>query len=194
MVNEIKFDTGMYRSTNGYNIEIEGFPFFAESVDGDEFYNRREYSRLNIIGGTQFVNKGAYVPRSFSFTTHVRVEPNNPDVYNDIFREMMSKPCNVISPELGGMFDAVVVIKPKHSSPKYLELNVKITEIPTEKSNIFGEEIIIPEDKLQDVTEEDKEKKELVKEINPKPNDKPEVMGNLKKNVKEFLNDIKVKK
>lgn len=194
MVNEIKFDTGMYRSTDGYNIEIEGFPFFAESVDGDEFYNRREYSRLNIIGGTQFVNKGAYVPRSFSFTTHVRVEPNNPDVYNDIFREMMSKPCNVISPELGGMFDAVVVIKPKHSSPKYLDLNVKITEIPTEKSNIFGENIVIPADKLQDVSDEDKEKKELVKEFNPKPNDKPEVMGNLKKNVKEFLDGIKAKK
>lgn len=170
----------MYRSTEGYNFEIDGFPFFTESVEPEEFFNRRDYNRLKIIGGTEFVNKGGYVSRSFSFTTHVRVEANNPDVYKDIFQNMMSKICTVVSPEIGGMFDAVVVIKPKHLSPQYLELAVKVTEVPKTESNIIGEDFIIPEDKLEDVKEEDKKKKEVMEEIKPKPSDKPKAIGKIK--------------
>ena len=179
-------NNSMYRSVEGYNIEINGFPFFAETVEGDEFFNRREYNRINIIGGTQIVNKGAYVNRSFSFKTHVRIEENKPDMYNDIFQEMMSKPCNVISPELGGMFDAIVIIKPIHNTPKYLELSIKIAEVPKEESNIIGEEIVIPEDRLMDVTEEDKEKKEEKNIIKPKTNSKPDIVGKIKEYTKKI--------
>lgn len=169
----------MYRNTNGYNIEIGGFPFFAEDLDADEFYNRREIVVTSIMGGTQHVNRGVYVARSFSFKTHIRVEYDHPDVYNEIFRELMSGPCDVISPELGGMFKANVIIKPKHISPLYLELSVKITEIPTEESNIPGDVVHIPEDKLEDVKEKDKQKEKLDKEIRPKPDDKPPITGGL---------------
>ena len=200
MVESVKtLKSNMYRSTEGYNIEINGFPFFTETIEGDDFFNRREYNKLNIIGGTQIVTKGAYVPRSFTFTTHVRVEPNNPDVYNKIFQEMMSEPCNIISPELGGMFDGIVVVSPKHSSPSFLEVKIKITEVPKIESNIIGEEIVIPEDKLEDKTDEEKEKekkekevKESIDKVKVNNTDKPKAMGKLSSNLNK--NSVLAKK
>lgn len=172
-------NTSMYKSSNGYNIEIEGFPFFAESIDSEEFYNRRDLVTNTIMGGTQHVVRGPYIARTFSFTTHVLIDPQFPDVYNDIFREMMGKSCEVISPELGGMFKANVIIKPLHKKPRSLELSISITEIPTEESNIPGDVFIIPADVLQDIEEESKESEKLEKEINPKPDDKPPMTGGL---------------
>jgi hypothetical protein len=164
--------TDMYNSSEGYNIEINGFPFFAESIEADEFYNRRDPIVNNIIGGTQQVMKGAYIARSFSFITHVLIDPDHPDVYNDIFREMMAGKCEIISPELGGLFGASVIIKPLHKKPRSLELSITINEIPEKESNIPGDVFIVPEDKLEDVKEEDKEKEKVEKEVNPKKDDK----------------------
>jgi len=171
--------TEMYRSDDGYNIEINGFPFFAETIDSDEFFNRRELVVNNIMGGTQSVSRGPYIARNFSFVTHVDIEPEHPDVYYDIFREMMAGTCEVISPELGGMFNASVVIKPLHKKPRKQELSITITEIPTEESNIPGDVFLIPEDVLQDIEEEEKEAEKLEKELNPKPDDKPPMTGGL---------------
>lgn len=173
----------MYKSSEGYNIEINGFPFFAESVDSDEFYNRRDLVVNNIIGGTQQVMRGPYIARSFSFVTHVLVDPEHPDVYNDIFREMMSGTCEVISPELGGLFKANVIIKPLHKKPRSLELSISITEIPGTESNIPGDVFVVPEDKLEDVKKEDKEKEKLEEEVNPK--------GTLKKSIINSLPRLK---
>lgn len=169
--------SSMYKSNEGYNIEVNGFPFFAESIDSDEFYNRRDLVVNNIMGGTQQVMRGPYIARSFSFVTHVLIDPLHPDIYNDIFREMMGKKCEVISPELGGMFYASVVIKPLHKKPRSLELSVAITEIPDVESNIPGDLMEIPEDKLEDISDEEKKEAELEKDINPKPTDKPKMVG-----------------
>lgn len=176
MVTDYSFNS-MYNSSEGYNIEVEGFPFFAESIDSDEFYNRRDLVVNNIMGGTQQVMRGPYIARAFSFVTHVQVDPQHPDIYNDIFREMMGKKCEVISPELGGIFKANVIIKPLHKKPRSLELSVSITEIPEVESNIPGDLMEIPEDKLEDITDDDKKEEQLEKDINPKPTDKPKMVG-----------------
>ena len=130
------------------SVEIEGFPFIVESCSPDESFNRRELGRTSIIGGTQVVTRGAYIPRTATISTHVRCPPDRPDIYDDIFREMMSKPCKVISPEIGGMFDAEVVVKREHETPDYLKLTFTITEIPSTNSNIPNETFSKPADKL----------------------------------------------
>ena len=130
--------------TDGCNMEIMGYPFFAESVSPNESFRRREFNFNNIVGGTQKVTPGAYIGLDFSVTTHVRVDPDRPDEHNDIFQEMMSKPVEVISPEFGGRFDAIVVIKPEHETPDSLKLTINIKEIPTNDSLIPGEEFIVP--------------------------------------------------
>lgn len=183
----------MYKSSEGYNIEIEGFPFFAETVESEEFYNRRDLVVNSIIGGTQQVMLGPYIARTFSFVTHVLIDPEHPDVYNDIFREMMSGTCEVISPELGGLFKAMVIIKPLHKKPRSLELSVTITEIPDKESNIPGDVFVVPEDKLEDVKEEDKEKEKVEKEVNPKPDEKLSLARGLPR-AKELLDIYKNKK
>ena len=123
-----------------------GYPFIIETVTGNEFYNRREEVRNKILGGTEDVVKGAYISRDFTIITHIPIDPNRPDVHNEIFKEMMSKPVEIISPELGGKFNANVIIKPAHTKVSHLELSIDIKEIPSQDSNIPGEsKFIIPE-------------------------------------------------
>lgn len=135
----------MYKiPTSGCNLEIMGYPFFAEEVSPTEAFRRRENNYNNLVGGTQKVTKGAYVGLEFSVTTHVRINKDKPYVYNKIFEEMMSKPVRVISPELGGAFYANVIIKPEHDKLGYLKLTISIKEVPMSKSKIPGEEFVVP--------------------------------------------------
>ena len=130
--------------TNNCNIEIMGYPFFAEKVSPSESFNRRDRIDNTLIGGTLIVTKGAYIPLEFTITTHVFVNPERPDEHNKIFQEMMSRPVEVISPEIGGMFMATVTIKPEHTKNNTLELSITIKEIPEVKSNIPGESWVVP--------------------------------------------------
>lgn len=138
--------------TDGCNIEIMGYPFFAESVSPNEAFRRREYNFNNLVGGTMKVSPGAYVPLDFSITTHVPVDPDRPDIHNSIFQEMMSQPVEVISPELGGRFNAIVIIKPSHDKLDYLKLDIGIREVPDAESLIPGEEFTVPASRV--VTED----------------------------------------
>lgn len=150
--------------TEGCNLEIMGYPFYVESVSPNEAFNRREYNRNNIVSGTMKVTPGAYVVRDFSITTHVFIDPNHPDEHNSIFQEMMSKPVEVISPEVGGRFNAEVVVKPERDSLNSLKLSISVKEIPDVKSNIPGESFTVP--KSRDVEPEktnDKDKKNNTK-------------------------------
>ena len=64
----------MYKiPTSGCNLEIMGYPFFAEEVSPTEAFRRREYNYNALVGGTQKVTKGTYVGLEFTVTTHVRV-------------------------------------------------------------------------------------------------------------------------
>ena len=130
--------------TEGCNLEIMGYPFFVEDVSPNEAFRRRDYNVNNVVGGTQILTPGTYVGLDFNITTHVPVDPNRPDTHNKIFQEMMSKPVKVTSPEMGGSFMAMVVIKPVHETPNYLKLDISIKEVPDAKSLIPGEVFTIP--------------------------------------------------
>ena len=142
----------MYKvPTNGCNLEIMGYPFFAEKVSANEAFRRRDMNVNQVVGGTQIVTKGPYVPLEFTITTHVYVAPSKPHVHSKIFQEMMSKPVLVSSPEIGGKFYAMVVIKPEHVKVRSLELSITIKEIPGKQSKIPGESFTIPKAKKVEV-------------------------------------------
>lgn len=136
------------------NIEINGYPFFAENISSDEAYNRRELNRNSILGGTEIVTKGKYVPRSYSFTTTIYHPENRPDAYEKILRQIVSNTAEVISPYMGGKFKADVLIQKniEESSPNHMVLDFTVTEIPTSKSNIPGENFTVPKPKKVKVT------------------------------------------
>lgn len=142
--------------TEGCNVEIMGYPFFAESITSNEAFRRREMNFNNIVGGTQKVTPGAYVGLDFSFKTHVRIDSDRPDEHNSIFQEMMSKPVEVISPDFGGRFNAIVVIKPERDGLDWLKLDINVKEVPDTNSLIPGEEFIVPKSKKVEVKKETK--------------------------------------
>lgn len=125
------------------NIEIEGCPFYAEDIQPTESYNRRELNRTSILGGTEFVSPGKYIPREFSFTTSILIPEGKPHVHDALFSEMMSKPCEVISPYMGGIFDAEVIIKKSPETPSSIHLDITVKEIPKTESNIPNEQITL---------------------------------------------------
>ena len=131
-----------------FNITIDGFPLIIEGEPSpNESFNRRETARHNIIGGTQWVARTTYVPVDVSFTTHVRIDPYYPDIYDSTFKLWMSKNVEVISREFGN-FMAECKVKKLHSSPAFLKLEIQLTEIPGSKSNIPNDEFVVPTDKI----------------------------------------------
>jgi hypothetical protein len=145
--------------TDGCNLEIMGYSFFAEEVSPTEAFRRRELNFNSIVGGTKKVTKGEYVGLEFSVTTHVKIDPKKPNMHNKIFNEMMSKPVKVVSPDLGGSFNASVIIKPERESPRYLKLKITIKEIPGRESQIPGEQFTVPSPRKITVTKKKTSKK-----------------------------------
>ena len=141
----------MYEDIKGCNIEIMGFPFYAEKVSVTEAFRRRELNFNAVVGGTQKVTKGQYIGLEYKVTTHVKIDPDRPDEHHSIFQEMMSKPVTVVSPELGGKFTANVVIVPEHTKLQTLELSITIKEIPGKNSKIPGESWVVPKTKKIDL-------------------------------------------
>ena len=132
-------------ATTGCNIEIMGYPFYAESVSPNEAIRRRNTNVNAIVGGTQKVTKGDYVALDFDVTTHIKVDPTHPDQWDNIFKKMMANPVEVSSPELASEpFKAMVIVKREHSSPEYLKVSFNIKEVPDKASKIPGEDFTIP--------------------------------------------------
>lgn len=131
------------------NIEIMGYPFFAENITGDEPFNRREYNRNSILSGTEHVTRGKYISRSYSFTTTIYHPTGRPDAHDKILKEIISKPVTIISPYMGGTFKAEVTFQRsfEEASPNHYKLDVTVNEIPGSKSNIPGENFIVPSPK-----------------------------------------------
>lgn len=129
------------------NVEIGGYEFFAENINGDETFNRRELIFKPLLNGTVTSKKGKYVQRKFSFTTTLYHPSGRPDTHDKLLSQLMSKPVTVISPSMGGTFTAMVVFKKniEEGSPNHITLDVDITEIPDSKSNIPGESrLVVP--------------------------------------------------
>lgn len=151
----ISSNNGMYSKSmdsSFYNVSIDGYDMVAEEITYNEAYNRREVSRHNIIGGTQRVVRTSYIPREYEFTTHVMIDPTAPDIYDNVFKDWMSKNVEVISKHMGGKFNAECVVKiDPNDSPNYLKLTITLTEIPDEKSLIPNDEFEIPEDIISKV-------------------------------------------
>lgn len=133
-----------------YNISIDGYDLIAEEITPNEGYNRRETGRHGIIGGTQAVVRTNYIPRDYTFTTHLLIDPSYPDVYNKILQEWQSKAVEVVSRYMGGKFFAECIIKPDYNeSPNYLKLEIQLIEIPDTTS-------LIPNDVFKPPTNNDK--------------------------------------
>ena len=137
------------------NIKIMDQPFYAENIQADEPYNRRERNFNSILNGTEIVTQGQYVHREFSFTTTIYFPTGRPDAYDKLFEEMMSKPVEVISRYMGGKFNALVTIRKTNpeASTNHMDLDVSIVEVPEVDSKIPGEsKFIVPT--VKEVTNE----------------------------------------
>lgn len=116
-------------STTG--VDIDGYLFFPKQVDSEGF-SHREFVRTKIMSGGEFVSRGQYITKEYSFDTVIDIQPDEIDKYLKIFQLMENKVCRVTSPYMGGMFNAEVSIKVTNpeSSPHVIECNVTIEEIP----------------------------------------------------------------
>ena len=131
-------------------VEIDGYPFYAENIRGNKSYNHRELNRQALLGGTEHVSRGKYVSREYRFDTDVYTE-GDPRVFDEIFLEMCNKECEVISPYMGGKFNAEITIEreDEEASPEHMQLEVTVKEIPEIQPNIPGELFVVPEDVLE---------------------------------------------
>lgn len=123
------------------NFIINGHQFYAENINGDEPFNRREVSFKPILNGTLVAKKGKYIQRKLSFTTTLYHPTGRPDTHEKILKEIVSKPVEVMSPYIGtDSIMAVVVFSPNvdEASPNHMTYDVDITEIP-DVSLISGE-------------------------------------------------------
>ena len=120
------------------NIEIMGYPFYAENIQGEEPFNRREIIQKPLLNGTMITKRGRYVQRKFSFKTTLFHGDGRADAHDDILREINSKPVEVISQSMGGKFKAVVTFTKDifEGSPFHTDYDVDVIEVPESSSNI----------------------------------------------------------
>ena len=131
------------------SVMIMGMPFYAENIRPNEPYNRREREFTPILGGTERVTQGKYIHREWTFNTTIFFPTGRPDAYDKQFKEMLSKPVEVISRYMGGKFNALIQVSPEFPeySPNHMELEVTVTEVPGKKSLIPGESFTVPKTK-----------------------------------------------
>lgn len=129
---------------NTTGVDIDGYLFFPKQVDGSESFSHREFIRTKIMSGGEFVTRGQYIPKEFSFDTIIDVEPEDLDSYYNIFYEMENKVCTITSPYMGGMFKGEVNIKVTNpeTSPHVIECTVTIKEIPDVMARLKGDPAI----------------------------------------------------
>lgn len=188
----------MYKANipkENYNVSIDGYSMIMEEVTPNEAFNRRETIRHDIIAGTQDVMRGKYIVRNYTFITHLLINPEYPDIYDDIFRLWESKPCEVISKKFGGKFNAEVIIKRHNNdSPNYLTVEIQVIEIP-ENSLIPGEGFVTPQDKITPIKiTSKKNKKDNKKDSKTKKNQQKKNTKKGKDNKKKGNNITRARK
>lgn len=140
-VDKYNFDQNNNYAFGDAGVEIDGFLFFPEEVKGEESYARREYNRTKIMSGGEFVTRGQYTPKEYSFTTTLDIDANKPYQYDKLFQIMENKVCEVVSPYMGDVFNATVEIDKTHpkASPHSLKLDIKVKEVVDPKTSIVGD-------------------------------------------------------
>ena len=144
-------------------VDIDGYLFFPTSVNGIESFSHREFIRTKIMSGGEFVTRGQYIPKEYSFDTIIDIEPEHIDKYYNLFSMMENRVCRVTSPYMGGMFNAEVnidVTNPE-TSPHVIECKVTIKEIPGVMKRLKGDPIIkYPSiNTISDITVKERENK-----------------------------------
>ena len=126
-------------------VDIEGYLFFPESIDSNESFAHREFNRTKIMSGGEFVTRGQFIPREYSFKTVIDIDEEKLKEYLKIFEAMENKQCRVTSPYMGGMFNAEVNIDVKNpkASPHIIECDVSIKEIVDPMSRTVGDKQIV---------------------------------------------------
>lgn len=139
------FDGNNEYANNHSGVEIDGFLFFPDEVGGDESFTRRDFKRTDIMSGGQFISRGQYIPRKFSFNTTLEIDPDNPNMYDKVFQIMENKLCEIISPYMGEMFKGTVKIDKTHpkASPRDLKLSIGVEEAPDPKATVVGDTTIV---------------------------------------------------
>lgn len=120
------------------DIEINGYPMYAETISGSEPFIRREWSEKHIMNGTIQISKGQFVPRQYTFKTSLFITPEKINIHDEILRSMVIEPAEIICPAMGEPFKAMVSIKKDYteSTPESLSLEFTIKEIPNITSDI----------------------------------------------------------
>lgn len=115
-----------------YEGEEQQFPFFAENITSNEAFSRRDLIRTKVMNGTEVVTQGDWIGRDFTFTTHIPIAEDR-QIYDKYFQSMLHQPCTIMSPDMGDMFTAQVIIKktPMENHPNTLVLEIQIIEIPS---------------------------------------------------------------
>ena len=129
---------------NTTGVDIDGYLFFPKQFDSDESFSHREFIRTKIMSGGEFVTRGQYIPKEFSFETIIDIDPDKLDDYLNIFSVMENKVCRITSPYMGGMFKGEVnvnVTNPQ-SSPHVIECKVTVKEIPSAMARLKGDPVI----------------------------------------------------
>lgn len=141
---ELSSDKYFEFDDNTTGVDIDGYLFFPQKVEGDESFSHREFIRTKIMSGGEFVTRGQYIPKEFSFDTIIDIEPDDLDKYEDIFSTMENKVCTITSPYMGGMFkgEVNIVVTNPESSPHVIECKVKIKEIPDVMARLKGDPVI----------------------------------------------------
>lgn len=129
---------------NTTGVDIDGYLFFPKKVEGDESFSHREFVRTKIMSGGEFVTRGQYIPKEFSFDTIIDINPEDLDDYTNIFSMMENKLCTITSPYMGGIFKGEVNIKVTNpeTSPHVIECEVTIKEVPDIMARLKGDPVI----------------------------------------------------
>ena len=137
------------------NVEIGGYPFYAENIRGEEPFNRREYTFKPILNGTLSARRGKYIQRKFSFKTTVYHSDGRHDSFDKVLASLNSKPVHVISKAMGGTFKAIVTFDRSidEGSKYHTDYDVSVLEVPDKKSKISGEaKLTVPNIKKVKIT------------------------------------------
>lgn len=148
------------------DIEINGYPMYAETISGSEPFTRREWSEKTIMNGTTVVSKGQFIPRQYTFKTTLFVTPEKVDVHDKILRSMVIEPAEITCPAMGEPFQAMVSLKKEYegATPNSVSVDFTIKEIPNVTSDITQSNIYEGTESSMSIEEYTEENQNIVEE------------------------------